>query len=413
MVFTENLRCGLGEIRAHKLRSFLTLIGVILGVLSVNLMFSLVGGIQEMITAVFDEIGLEGLIFINYERPDTTILWPRLLAGRMFTLDDVEYLAGLPDLDGVAVPVVGFEREAQIDGERFNVKFEGVGEALPAARKLEIGTGRFLTRADMIDASRVCVVGDKLREEIFEGQDPMGKEIVVGGERLTVVGVLAKPDFKNANVGAGGIDIFGEVCYLPVTTAMHRFMGSRQVHYLMVKIFDEERLGQALDEIKAALRHRRRGIEDFRTHDVGEDILESKNMIDEMLRNWNIVLGTIAGVSLLIGGIGILSVMLISISERLFAIGIRKACGATDAQIFLQFLVESMVLSLVGGLIGTGIAVGILRVLGPQFKYGLVVSTSGLAIGLFFALATGAAFGTWPAWRASRLQPVEALTSPR
>jgi len=413
MVFTENLRCGLGEIRAHKLRSFLTLIGVILGVLSVNLMFSLVGGIQEMITVVFDELGLEGLIFISHERPDSPVPWPRLLAGRMLTLDDVDYLAGLPDLDGLVVPVVTFEREAEVDGERFNVKFEGVGEELPTARKLEIGAGRFLARADMLDSNLVCVVGHKLSEEIFEGQEPLGKEIVVGGERLTVVGVLAKPDFKNANVHAGNIDIFGEVCYLPVTTAMHRFMGSRRVHYLMVKIFDEDRLGSALDEIKAALRHRRRGVEDFRTHDVGESILESRNMIDEMLRNWNIVLGTIAGVSLLIGGIGILSVMLISINERLFAIGIRKACGATDIQIFGQFLVESMVLSLVGGLIGSGAAVGILKVLAPQFKYGLVVSLGGLALGLFFALATGAAFGTWPAWRASRLQPVEALTSPR
>ena len=413
MVFTENLRCGLGEIRGHKLRSFLTLIGVILGVLSVNMMFSLVGGIQEMITAVFDELGMEGLIFINYEQPDSPIPLARLKAGRMFTLDDVEFLDAMDGLDGVVVPVIGFQLEAKVHGKRYNVKFEGVGEELAAARSLDMGEGRFLTRADQLAASRVAVIGAKLKEEIFPGREPMGEEIVVGGERLTVVGVLAAPDFKNANVHAGGMDIFGEVCYIPVSTAMHRFQGGRYIHYLLLKIFDEDRLGPVLDEIKAALRHHRRGVEDFRTHDVGETILESRTMVEEMIHNWNIVLGTIAGVSLLIGGIGILSVMLISIGERLYDIGIRKAVGATDPQIFFQFLVESMVLSLVGGLAGSGLAVGILTFLSPQFKYGLVVSPHGLSLGLFFALATGAAFGTWPAWKASRLEPVQALTAPR
>jgi putative ABC transport system permease protein len=163
------------------------------------------------------------------------------------------------------------------------------------------------------------------------------------------------------------------------------------------------------DDTVALLRKRHHGAKDYSVENVAEEILREKEDIDKMLGHFNVVLGCIAGSALLVGGIGILSVMLIAVSERLFEIGIRKAVGASDGEILLQFLVEASTLSGVGAVVGTLLAVGVVQLLSSKFPWGLAISMGGLSLAAFFAIGIGLGFGLYPAWLASRMDPVEAL----
>jgi putative ABC transport system permease protein len=178
---------------------------------------------------------------------------------------------------------------------------------------------------------------------------------------------------------------------------------------MAVKTNDPERLTDLKAETLASLSIAHRGAGDFRIENIAQEILKVRKEIKTVLFNWHVVLGTIAGISLLVGGIGLLSVMLIAIGERLYEIGLRKAIGATDTQIFLQFLVESAVLSLVGGLLGVAAGVGITKAVGQFFTGGLPIHLMGVSFALSVSLALGILYGIYPALKAARMQPVEAL----
>jgi putative ABC transport system permease protein len=180
---------------------------------------------------------------------------------------------------------------------------------------------------------------------------------------------------------------------------------------LAVKAKDMERLGDLKAEVEASLRIAHRGAEDFRVMNIAEEILRARQQAGEQIRSWQIVLGAIAGISLIVGGIGLMSVLLISIGERLYEIGLRKAIGATDLEVFLQFLAESVILSMMGGALGVAGGVGITLWAGSFFPSGLPIQMGGLAIALGTALALGIVYGIYPALIASRLEPVEALRS--
>lgn len=200
--------------------------------------------------------------------------------------------------------------------------------------------------------------------------------------------------------------------YVPLSTLRKFYTGeSTPVSFIAVKTDRPERLGSLEAEVVASLKIAHRGVEDFRVQNIAQEIVRARVRVTDLIRNWQIVTGTIAGISLLVGGIGLMSVMLISISERLYEIGLRKAIGATDAEVFFQFLLEAVVLSLVGGLLGVTSGVGITKAAAGFFPAGLPIQLTGLAAALAIAVVLGVLYGIYPALKASRMMPVDALRS--
>lgn len=406
----ENVRSGLAEIWAHKMRSALTLTGIVLGVLSVNAMFSLVGGIQSAISQGFDAVGLEGVVFVSPRRVPAEERTAFTSASPGLTPDDAaainEAIAGV-----IAVPLT--QSRLQIDvggGERVNVQVTGTHGEFLEMRNLKIERGRSLVPADVAGETPVAVIGRKVARDVFGTRDPIGQRFPAADLRWVVVGLLEQMQLP-PGVHMGGLDTEGNTVYIPASTARRYLTGLRAPVGLAIYIENTDDLDRLMSEVEAVLFRRHRGVEDFEIQNVAEELLKAKDEIKKMLGNFNTVLGCIAGAALLVGGIGILSVMLIAIQERLFEIGIRKAVGAQEREIFLQFLVESVVLSAVGALVGSGTAWVFVKALGSQFPTGLDLSMGGLALSYSFAMVIGVGFGLYPAWLASRKEPVEALAA--
>jgi putative ABC transport system permease protein len=260
---------------------------------------------------------------------------------------------------------------------------------------------------DLDAVATVAVIGPQLREDVFGQDDPLGREILLRGVRFRIVGVqrslgtnqVNDPDLRRDN----------RKVYVPLTTAQKYFTGETTVHAYAFRVKDAEQVTAAQGEVEALLRRSHRGISDFKVENIGEEMLRIRKEVDQLISNWQVVLASIAGISLLVGGIGIFSVMQISISERVYEIGLRKSIGATDGAIFGQFLIEAMSLSLVGGLLGSALGYGVTLLAGQAFEDGLAVSPLGLLLAAGFALVIGLGAGVWPALRASRLTPVDAI----
>jgi putative ABC transport system permease protein len=256
----------------------------------------------------------------------------------------------------------------------------------------------------------VCLLGPQVAKDLFGKESPVGKDVELDGLRFRIVGLMEKPELPPGMGGGMGGNFFGEnTIYLPITTAKLYFLGPEAIVGIALKVPEGGDFTTLADEAKMMLTARHRGVRDIEVENVAEEMLEEKDEVDKMLFNFNVVLGSIAGAALLVGGIGILSLMLIAVNERLFEIGIRKAVGATDTEILVQFLVESATLSSLGAAMGTGAAAIIITVLSGFFPMGLSMSAGGLSLSVFFAVGTGLGFGLYPAWLASRKDPVESL----
>lgn len=411
MVLGENIRGGLGEIWGHKLRSALTLIGIVLGTFSINCMFSLVQGVRDTIANVFDTIGLDGAIFIaprELERGERDA-WN--LSSTGISYGDVDAVRKKLEGSALVSPMGTIMRMVEHDGKRTSVQIDAVNEDYFEIRNFKIAEGRGLLVSDLDAANPVCVLGSAVAKDLFgRAEEAIGKEIPLDGLRFRVVGVLERPALPPGMGGGMGGNFFGEnTVFLPISTARLYFLGPEALLGIALKTGEGADFVEIADRAEMLLVGRHRGVRDIEVENVAEEMLQEKDEVDKMLSNFNVVLGSIAGAALLVGGIGILSLMLIAVHERLFEIGIRKAVGATDAEILVQFLVESATLSSVGAAIGTGLAVATVLVLGPFFPFGLSVSPGGLSLAGFFAVFTGVGFGLYPAWLASRKDPVESL----
>jgi putative ABC transport system permease protein len=289
------------------------------------------------------------------------------------------------------------------------VNVYGVTPEFAQIKNRRTSEGRFVTRRDVDGVAPVCVLGFKLKEQLFGGSDAVGQSLNVGGRRLTVIGVGTKFDMNFVNDDdmrkeTGGI-------YIPFTIYADMFGHANAISYVLAKVDKPEDSIEGEDEAARLYAQAHHGIHDVHVENVGKEILKERGNMVVILRNWRIVFFSIAGISLLIGGVGIFSVLKISISERLFEIGLRKSIGAGDGEIFLQFLVESVALSIVGAAIGLGLGFGVVRLISGSFPAGLPVSMFGLTVASGFAISIGLIAGLYPSLSASRLQPVEALRS--
>jgi putative ABC transport system permease protein len=404
---TEAVRTSLAEILAHKLRSGLTLVGIVLGTTALVVMVSVIGGLAVAVQQGLTDLGFDGVIFVVPQKTEDRIEKKKEGYSRGLRSADAHVIAPGREVIQEAAPVLSLGDEtARINGRTMKIAVDGVTPAWGRIRNRVPEVGRYLVERDLETRATVALIGHKLKQDAFGAEDAIGREVLVRGVRFQVVGVLKH--LGNDQVNDDEMERDNAKLYVPISTAQKYFVGTDAVHAWAFQA-DPDDLESAQKEAEALMLRSHRGINDFKVRNIGEEILRVRKEVDVLIANWRVVLASIAGISLLVGGIGIFSVMQISISERTYEIGLRKSMGATDPEIFGQFLIESVSLSLVGGALGAALGYGITLLAGQAFESGLPISPLGLALAAGFAVVIGLGAGVYPALRASRLHPVEAI----
>ena len=412
MNFYRSIQTALANLMANKLRSFLTMLGVIIGVSSVIIMVAVVDGASARVTDEFKRMG-SSLIIIYYEPSGSD---NRATTRRIdsMTMSDIDRMNSECDLiaDVSAEMPLGGSVKVRVNDQEVTATVNAVMPAYERLRNVVVGHGRFISDEDMNTWAKVCVIGPKVAAELFKTEDPLGRTVQFMGQSVTVVGVL-KPKGRSMD---GDAD---KTVYLPLTTAQKRMMGTQSIGVIFAEPKDPKKIDQAMEQVWQMLMRKYDNLPGFHV-DSQENIL---NSINRILSIFAIMLSSIAGLALLVGGIGIMNIMLVSVTERTREIGIRKAIGAKRRDILTQFLIESATVSGMGGLIGIGLGAGVAYLIGyiTQFIPAMVDQQSGakglniylpvsVSLGAFaFSAFVGIFFGIYPAIRASRLDPIQAL----
>ena len=378
-----------------------------LGTTALVVMVSVIGGLAKAVQQGLDDLGFDGVVFaVPHAATDRIELKKQGYSRGMRAADGLVIESGRQTIDQAA-PVLGLGNETvRMNGHTLKALVEGVTPVWGRIRNRVPEVGRYLVESDVDTRAAVALLGQKIKKDVFGDEEAIGREILIRGMRFRIVGILKK--FGNNQVNDGEMERDNAKIYIPLTTAQKYFAGTDTVQAWAFKA-DPDDMGNAQKEAEALMRRSHRGIKDFKIENIGQEILRVRKEIDKLIVNWNIVLASIAGISLLVGGIGIFSVMQISISERTYEIGLRKSIGATDPEIFGQFLIESVSLSLIGGLVGAALGYGITAMAAQAFPDGLSVSPLGLVLAAAFAIVIGLVAGVYPALVASRLTPVDAI----
>ena len=403
----EPIIMGLGQLRVHKLRASLSILGILISVGSVTGIVSLGDGLRATVTEHFEQTGGPSIIYVR--SPNT---WYRNSAGRWVQRDWEEYIEN-KDIDIIfeasehikfVVPVIYTNVPVQYRKISSPANVRAGNEHLLAIENWKIDKGRFINKNDVKNAAKVVVVGDKLAEDLYGDENPVGKELKVDNIRYLVVGVLAPLKFMGST---NDRNIVG-----PYTTVQSRHTGDQRLNRLTIMAESPEFVPEIALRIRSVLKHNHEHGDDFEVR-TGSDQIESFNKVVTILK---IVAGGIAGISLLVGGIGIMNIMLVSVTERTREIGLRKAIGARQRTIMFQFIIESMVLCLFGGalgiLLGLGLGAGLEAVithLQSEVPFNSIITPGLMIFAVLYSAAIGIFFGVYPAYRASKLDPVEAL----
>ncbi|HZY41404.1 MAG TPA: ABC transporter permease [Anaerolineae bacterium] len=405
--FSQNIKSALRALLANKLRSALTMLGIVIGVGSVVALLSVGTGAQSSITSQISNIGANVITVYSGTRNNSAPSGAGGGATAPLTYEESKELKGLTGVAAVS-PQVQSRQTLKYQSTQTSVQVVGVEPDYATVHPDQLDHGRFISAADVTSKSRVAIVGSQIVTDLFGGLDPVGKSIKINGILFQVVGVLKSQ-------GSGGFGFSRDsTTYVPITTAMARLSNSRvgsqkSVSTIEVSATNSDSIATAIAAITAKLRtlHKLSVGEtaDF-TVQSQTDILSAATSVTSTL---TVFLGAIAGISLLVGGIGVMNIMLVSVTERTREIGLRKAVGARRRDILYQFLTETLVMSILGGIIGIIIGWGIATAVSAAGLITTVVSIESVALAFGFSAAIGVFFGLYPANRAAGLKPIEAL----
>lgn len=410
MNIIEIFRVAVASIWANKMRSFLTMLGIIIGIASVITIMALGQGSQEKIGSEFQSFGVNRIyITVNWRNEDTDVMRDG------FTDEEIKTIGKIFSSDITAVsPVEYMQGKVKTTGSIENVSLQGVYENYDQIEVLNLTKGRFLRDSDLKSQRSVAVIDRKLAQAAFKGENALGKRLYVemGGRRagFTVIGIYERPEsiFEQLNQSLGGTP--STYLYCPITTlrAMLNSTGKYSAFEAIVKRTED--VDAVTDRIVAYVeKSKLRGEKPQEDVYIGMSAKEQMQQLDSVLGVVSAVIGAIAAISLLVGGIGIMNIMLVSVTERTREIGIRKAIGATKRSILLQFLVESMIISGIGGLAGTLLGVGAAAIAGNIMGISGLVNMMTVVIAVSFSCGVGIFFGIYPANKAAKMDPIEAL----
>jgi putative ABC transport system permease protein len=403
-LYGEVVRTGFIELWAHKLRSLLTLTLLMLGVFALVVMTSVLDGVMDKVGTGFAGMSWDGTIMVAPNSPETTEEQKRFAMSPGLRAEDLPRLTA-PDPKVLAyLPRATKMSAVKIAGGTERCWVNGVWPDYGRWMNRNIGMGRGLTDDDERRRSTVAVVGATLGSKLFGGADPVGRDITVEGVRFRVVGVQASSQIFTEELwyDANGITI-------PLQTYMDRIDPDHKLANVAVKLARKRDQAEVSAMMIGRAKQAHHGIEDIKIVDLEAESARAWENFMNQMRGWRIVLTSLAATVLLVGGVGVLSVMLISFSDRRYEIGLRKAMGASDGEIFVQFLLEACVLAALGAWFGTFLGTVVCKALSANFPYGLVVNPMGLLIAWITALVLAVVFGMYPAFKASRLSPMEAM----
>jgi len=388
------------SILRNRVRSLLTMLGIIIGVASVIVMVAIGEGAEQQIRRQIEAMGTNVLTIRSgamQARGGVRMAGAR----RTLTLDDVERLRSIPGIAAIS-PISRASGRVVGGGGNWQTTAMGVAPDFLLVRDWELEDGVMFTEQDIRAAAKVAVVGRTVANELFYGQDPVGASIRIGTMPIQIVGVLRE---RGQNMGEDQDD----VVLMPVTTVMRRMNGTRFIDQIMISAVSMGAIGEVQAEAEEILRAARRlgpnAESDFNIRNQS-DMMERAT---ETSRTMTMLLGAIAGVSLIVGGIGIMNIMLVSVTERTREIGIRMAVGAREGDILMQFLIESIVLSVMGGIIGVALSVILIWVMNDLAGLPAVFAPATVLMSLGFSGIVGVFFGFYPARKAARLNPIQAL----
>jgi len=403
-MFLEVIRTGLVELWAHKVRSLLTLTLLMLGVFALVVMTSVLDGVMDKVSTGFAGMSWDGTVRVAPKTAETSEERKRFNMSPGLRYEDLGRITSPNPKILAFLPRAQRMVTVRISGDTERIFVNGVSPDYAQWMNRPIGMGRGLTEDDQRRRSTVAVVGASLATKLFGGADPVGRDLVVEGIPFRIVGIQAPGQIFNEEnyTDANGI-------LIPLETYMDRMDPSHKLAQVTVKLRRPEDMGEVSAMLLGRVRQAHHGIEDVEVVDLDAEAAKAYQNFLVQMRGWRIVLLSLAGTVLLVGGVGVLSVMLISFSDRRFEIGLRKALGASDQEIFIQFLLEAVVLAAIGALLGT-LSGGLLcKALSASFPYGLVVNPVGLITAWVVALTLALVFGLYPAFRAMRLSPMEAM----
>lgn len=401
-MFTECVKMALDGMITNKMRTFLTLLGIIIGVGAVIAMVSLGFGVKEQIKDNISSLGSNLLIISPGGR---TASGARLASGSGVKLTEEDAAAIEKNVDGIDYVAASVQSSYQLvaGNQNWTTRVEGTTPNIIDIRNFKVEQGSMFTEKDLASRTRVAVIGQTIVNNLFPEGDPIGKVMRIKKAPFKIVGVLG---VKGQSANGQDQD---DVVYIPLTTAQQRMMGITYVNSITVQAQNENVINDAQADIETLLRQRHKikanEDDDFSVRNLAalmDTMMETANTITTLL-------GCIAAISLLVGGIGIMNIMLVSVTERTREIGIRKAVGATYNNILLQFLIEAMVIGIVGGILGTILGVGASYAISYFAGWKTVVSVLAIVVAVVFSICIGLFFGIYPARKAALLDPIDAL----
>jgi len=398
--FIDYLKQALDSIVSHKLRSILSMLGILIGVAAVIAMLALGEGAKESITRSLSSLGSNLLTVRSGSHRHMGVALETGLVTRL-TLQDARDFSRLSEVKSVSPSVIG-RGQVVYNNRNWNTQVWGTGIDYAYMRAAVPIQGRFFNGPELRSRKKVAIVGATVIKQLFGQASPVGRTIKINRINFKIIGVLP----------VKGVTFFrdqDDAVVIPVTTAMYRLLGKEYVDFIDVQITNQALVDQAISSIRRLIIKRHRLLPDDEDSFEIRDMSEIRDLMTSTTKTMSLLLGIVASISLLVGGIGIMNIMLVSVKERIREIGLRKAVGARRKDILLQFLIESSLLTLSGGVAGIILGCGISILISLMAQWSIKISIYAVLVSSLFSILIGIGFGFWPAVQASRLNPIDAL----
>jgi putative ABC transport system permease protein len=419
MHFRDGVHSALQSILTHKLRSLLTLTGIVIGVLAVVTMFSSVYALKALIKTNMEGMGWNNSLIIT---PGGDTSAADNISGKdgirrakqsIPNLNYEDYLALRDNLKLKSIyGMIESSRLVRIGNKTSNIRLRATNTEFFISKTYKIGKGRYFNEYENENTMAVAVLGYHFAEEYFPGINPVGEYLTLGSNRFKVVGVLATDELKvgnGMNFNSWERDEDLKAVYVPLKYGALYLGSGGTLHQIYMQAASEATYGTLKRDARQLLLSRHNMYPNFSFMDVGDFLLKITNEMDKFMKKWNITLIAIASISLIVGGIGLFSTLLISIQERMSEIGVRKSIGATETDIFFYFIFEAVALAFWGAITGVMLAWLLITIIAKAIHFPLFLPIQGVAVGLSFSLLIGFASGIYPALKAAKIDPIQAI----